>query len=135
MDNTIVNESLVHAPKYALLVDGDNIPADHAKTIMENASAFGMLTTLKVYGNWTDNNLRKWKDVASKYALTICPVMANVSRKNATDFALVIEAMDSLHRKNVVIPVSSDKTRVEYISKLSENVKYRSASVHSAIPW
>ena len=57
MDNTIVNESLVHAPKYALLVDEDNIPADHAKTIMENASAFGMLTTLKVYGNWTDNNL------------------------------------------------------------------------------
>ena len=61
--------------------------------------------------------------------------MANVSRKNAMDFALVIEAMDILHRKNVVIPVSSDKTRVEYISKLSENVKYRSASVHSAIPW
>lgn len=48
--------------------------------------------------------------------------MANVSRKNATDFALVIEAMDILHRKNVerFIPVSSDKTRVEYISELSE---------------
>jgi hypothetical protein len=61
MTNTNTDEHLTAEPKFALLVDGDNISGDYAKTIMDKASVFGIITIRNVYGDWMNNNLKKYK--------------------------------------------------------------------------
>ena len=125
MANTNTDEHLTAEPKFALLVDGDNISGDYAKTIMDKASVFGIITIRNVYGNWMNNNLTKWKDAVSEHSLTPREEIPNVSGKNATDIALVIDAMDILYRENVdgFILASSDSDYTALAKRLRASGK------------
>ena len=125
MVGTNSNEHLAAELKFALLIDGDNVSGDNAKLIMDEASVFGMITIRNVYGNWMDNNLIKWRGAVTEHSLTPCQEIPNVSGKNATDFALVIDAMDILYRENVdgFILVSSDSDYTALAKRLRASGK------------
>ena len=120
-----MNEQLTTNKKYALLVDGDNISGDKAGLIMDEASRLGMVTIRNVYGNWMDNSLTKWKNAVSEYSLTPRQQFPNVAGKNATDSALIIEAMDILYREDVdgFIIVSSDSDYTSLAKRLRQSGK------------
>lgn len=100
----------------AFLVDGDNATAGLIKQLLEEASKYGTLVIRRVYGDWTSTMLGPWKRVLQVHALSPIQQFANVSGKNATDSALIIDAMDILHsgvvRGFCIVSSDSDYTRL-----------------------
>ncbi len=109
--------------KYALLVDGDNISGSFVKDIMDIASTCGVITYRRIYGNWTTNQMSSWKKVLLDYAFTPMQQFAYTAGKNATDSALIIDAMDILYSGNVqgFIIVSSDSDFTKLAQRLKES--------------
>jgi hypothetical protein len=100
----------------AFLVDADNASASVVKELLEEAAKYGTVIIRRVYGDWTSPNLAPWKKVLQDHALTPIQQFANASGKNATDSALIIDAMDILHGKVVggfcIVSSDSDYTRL-----------------------
>lgn len=125
VSNSIVKDHPIAEKKYALLIDGDNISGDYAKLIVDEASQLGMVTIRFVYGNWMDNSLMKWKNAISDYSMTPRQQLPNIAGKNATDSALIIEAMDILYREEVdgFIIASSDSDYTALAKRLRQSGK------------
>ncbi len=85
----------------ALLIDGDTIPTDLVAPILAEAGKFGGVIIRRVYGNWTSPAMHVWRNAALHYALQPVHVSPTVMGKNAADIALVIDAMDLLHRDHI----------------------------------
>lgn len=81
----------------ALLIDGDNISFTLTRQIIEESSKYGQVMMKNVYGDWTLPNMQGWLSQVHEYALTPVQVLNNIKGKNATDSALIIDAMDILH--------------------------------------
>jgi hypothetical protein len=88
-------------PPLALLIDGDNISPAFTPSILAEASNFGQLVTRRIYGNWSSPNMQRWREVAAHYALEQKHHGLVAPGKNATDIALVIDALDLLYSGNV----------------------------------
>jgi hypothetical protein len=71
--------------KLAVLIDGDNIPAKYIKEMMEEITKYGTPTIKRIYGDWTNPRLSKWKEVLLETAITPVQQYSYTSRKNATD--------------------------------------------------
>ena len=108
--------TLVPGIPIAFLVDGDNATAALIKPLLDEAGKHGTLIIRRVYGDWTQPTLGKWKRVLQDHALQPIQQFANVSGKNATDSALIIDAMDILHSGRVagfcIVSSDSDFTRL-----------------------
>lgn len=87
--------NLLHS--IAVLIDGDNASSKNIGLILDKISQFGTITLKKIYGDWRQNNLSGWENATLQYAIEPMQQFAYVKGKNATDIALVIEAMDLLH--------------------------------------
>ena len=87
--------------KLAVLIDGDNIPSAYVKEMMEEIAKYGNPTIKRIYGDWTNPGLNKWKAVLLENAITPIQQYAYTKGKNATDSAMIIDAMDVLYTKNV----------------------------------
>ena len=100
----------------AFLVDGDNATASLIGEVLEEASKYGTLIIRRVYGDWTSPSLQSWRPVLQEHALDPEQQFSNVAGKNATDSALIIDAMDILHRGIVrgfcIVSSDSDYTRL-----------------------
>lgn len=100
----------------AFLVDGDNAIAALVGEMLEEASKYGTLIIRRVYGDWTSPSLQSWRAVLQEHALDPEQQFSNVAGKNATDSALIIDAMDILHRGVVrgfcIVSSDSDYTRL-----------------------
>lgn len=101
----------------ALLIDSDNVSAKYIQGIMnELTSRHGQVTYRRIYGDWTSNQMGKWKDVLAEYSLTPMQQFANTKGKNATDSFLIIDAMDILYEGKVtgfcIVSSDSDFTRL-----------------------
>ncbi len=109
--------------KYALLIDGDNISGSSVKDIIDLSSNCGVITYRRIYGNWTNNQMSSWKKVLLDYAFTPIQQFAYTPGKNATDSALIIDAMDILYSGNVqgFIIVSSDSDFTKLAQRLKES--------------
>ena len=83
--------------RFALLIDADNAQATAIDAILTEAARYGDVTSRRCYGDWTDNRLVKWKDVLNKHAIQPIQQFAYTIGKNATDSALIIDAMDLLY--------------------------------------
>ncbi len=99
----------------ALLVDGENISADLIGPILIEAGKFGCVTTKRVYGNWTQPAMQRWKEISQHYGLQqIHHTEVNSSYKNAADIALVVDAMDMFYRDHLdhfcIVTSDSDYT-------------------------
>ena len=82
--------------KLAVLIDGDNIPSKYIKEMMEEIAKYGTPTIKRIYGDWTSPHVTKWKNVLLENAITPIQQYAYTIGKNATDSAMIIDAMDIL---------------------------------------
>lgn len=111
----------------ALLIDADNISPIYLDIIINEANKHGKITNARVYGDWSQERLKTWRSKAEKFSLTFVQQYANLSNKgNATDFTLVIDAMDLLYsnKVNAFCIVSSDSDFTKLIIRLKEDNMY-----------
>ncbi len=85
----------------ALLIDADNAPASKIDFIISELASHGVVNIRKAYGNWKKRTLAGWEKVLHDYAIQPVQHFDIVKGKNATDMALLIEAMDILYTKDV----------------------------------
>ena len=100
----------------AVLVDADNVPPSRIGAILTEVARFGIASVKRVYGDWTKPNLSSWKPVASEHVIQPMQQFANTTGKNATDSALIIDAMDLLYTRRFqgfcIVSSDSDFTRL-----------------------
>lgn len=106
----------------AVLIDGDNIPSAHVKEMMEEIAKYGNPTIKRIYGDWTNPHLSKWKNLLLQNAITPIQQYAYTVGKNATDSAMIIDAMDILYSEKVngFCLVSSDSDFTKLATRLRE---------------
>lgn len=109
--------------RFALLIDADNISAKYIGDILEELSTYGITTYKRIYGDWTSTHAAKWREKLLKYSLTPIQQFSNTVGKNATDSALIIDAMDILYAGNIegFCVVSSDSDFTRLASRLRES--------------
>mgnify|MGYP000497560740 CR=1 FL=1 len=102
--------------KLAVLIDADNAQASVIQELLAEVSRYGTATIKRAYGDWTTTNLKSWKEVLHTMAIQPIQQFAYTSGKNATDSALIIDAMDVLHADSVdgfcLVSSDSDFTRL-----------------------
>jgi uncharacterized LabA/DUF88 family protein len=100
----------------AVLIDGDNIPGTYVQEMIEEIAKYGNPTIKRIYGDWTKPQLAKWKNVLLETAITPIQQYSYTSGKNATDSAMIIDAMDILYSNRVqgfcIVSSDSDFTRL-----------------------
>ena len=106
----------------AVLIDGDNIPSAYVKEMMEEIAKYGNPTIKRIYGDWTKPHLSKWKNILLENAITPVQQYAYTTGKNATDSAMIIDAMDILYsgKANGFCLVSSDSDFTRLATRLRE---------------
>jgi uncharacterized LabA/DUF88 family protein len=107
---------------FAVLIDGDNIPSAYVKEMMEEIAKYGNPTIKRIYGDWTRPHLSKWKNVLLENAITPIQQYGYTTGKNATDSAMIIDAMDILYTGKVegFCLVSSDSDFTKLATRLRE---------------
>ncbi|AFM00481.1 MULTISPECIES: NYN domain-containing protein [Desulfitobacterium] len=100
----------------AVLIDADNVSEKYIKSILDEVSNHGIPTYKRIYGDWTKPQLSSWKNVLLNYSITPIQQYSYTTGKNATDAALIIDAMDILYSRNVdgfcIVSSDSDFTRL-----------------------
>ena len=102
--------------KIAILIDGDNAQSSLLPEMLVEAGKHGQVTVRRIYGDWTTNNMNSWKDVLNYHAFQPIQQFRYTVGKNATDSAMIIDAMDILHSGVVdgfcLVSSDSDYTRL-----------------------
>jgi len=100
----------------AVLIDADNVPASKIGGVLAEVARFGTASVKRVYGDWTTPQLGSWKTAASEHVIQPMQQFANTVGKNATDSALIIDAMDLLYTRRFqgfcIVSSDSDFTRL-----------------------
>jgi uncharacterized LabA/DUF88 family protein len=111
--------------RLAVLIDGDNTTPTIIEALLAEIAKYGSATVKRAYGDWTTTNLRGWKDVVNAHAIQPIQQFAYTTGKNATDSALIIDAMDLLYTGNLdgFCLVSSDSDFTKLASRLRESGK------------
>lgn len=109
--------------KYAVLIDADNVSAKYITAILAEMTKYGVITYRRIYGDWTNNQASKWREELLVNSITPIQQFSNIAGKNATDSALIIDAMDILYTGNVdgFCIVSSDSDFTKLASRLRES--------------
>ncbi|MCB0103947.1 MAG: NYN domain-containing protein [Anaerolineales bacterium] len=108
--------------KIAMLIDGDNAQAGLLSQMLVEAGRHGQVTVRRIYGDWTTSNMSSWKDTLNFHAFQPIQQFRYTIGKNATDSAMIIDAMDILH-SNVVdgfCLVSSDSDYTRLATRIRE---------------
>ncbi len=102
--------------RLAVLIDADNIPYANVKEMMEEIAKYGTPTFKRIYADWTKPHVAGWKNVLLENAITPIQQYSYTSGKNATDSAMIIDAMDILYTGRVdgfcIVSSDSDFTRI-----------------------
>lgn len=114
-----------HANSIALLIDADNAPSAKIDFILSELAAHGVVNIRRAYGNWTKSDLSGWIKVLHENSIQPMQSFDLIKGKNATDIALVIDAMDLLYTKNLhtFCLVSSDSDFTPLIQRLRADGK------------
>ena len=106
----------------AVLIDGDNIPSAYIGEMIEEITKYGNPTIKRIYGDWTRPGLTKWKNLLLENAITPIQQYGYTTWKNATDSAMIIDAMDILYSEKVhgFCLVSSDSDFTRLATRLRE---------------
>ncbi|MFK8044367.1 MAG: NYN domain-containing protein [Crocinitomicaceae bacterium] len=113
---------MIKDTKLAVLIDGDNIPSKYVKEMMEEIAKYGTPTIKRIYGDWTSPHVTKWKNVLLENAVTPIQQYSYTTGKNATDSAMIIDAMDILYSGKVdgFCLASSDSDFTKLATRLRE---------------
>jgi hypothetical protein len=110
------------SPRLAVLIDADNASAKIADGLFEEIAKLGEASVRRIYGDFSHGRSKGWADVLSKHAIVPHQQSANTTGKNASDIALVIDAMDLLHsgRFDAFCLVSSDSDFTRLAARIRE---------------
>ena len=108
--------------RFAVLIDADNTSPRIASGLFEEIAKFGEASVRRIYGDFSSPRLKSWTDILQKYAIDPYQQFAYTTGKNASDIALVIDAMDLLHSRRFdgFCLVSSDSDFTRLASRLRE---------------
>jgi uncharacterized protein (TIGR00288 family) len=111
--------------RLAVLIDADNTSPKLIKEMFEELAGYGTITVKRAYGDWTNHHLAGWKEHLLANAISPQQQFAYTTGKNATDSALIIDAMDLLYSGNVegFAIVSSDSDFTPLATRLRESGK------------
>ena len=102
--------------RLAVLIDADNASRTAMKDVMAEVAVYGTPTIKRIYGDWTAPNMNSWKSILLETAITPVQQYSYTTGKNATDSAMIIDAMDILYSGNcggfVLVSSDSDFTRL-----------------------
>lgn len=100
----------------AVLIDADNVPYSNIKGMLDEIAKIGVPTIKRIYGDWTKPTVSGWKQPLLEHAITPIQQYSYTTGKNATDSAMIIDAMDILHSGKVdgfcLVSSDSDFTRL-----------------------
>ncbi|MCB1274106.1 MAG: NYN domain-containing protein [Leucobacter sp.] len=105
-----------HTARIAVLIDSDNVSAEHVTNILAELTRYGTTSVRRMYGDWTSPRLGGWKAAANEHSIQPIQQFSYTTGKNATDSALIIDAMDLLHQNHLdafaIVSSDSDFTRL-----------------------
>lgn len=109
--------------KIAVLIDSDNTPHGKLRLILEELSGFGQIVVKRAYGDFSSEYLKNWKQPLNELAIKPEHQFAYTSGKNATDSAMIIDAMDLLYEKrfDTFAIVSSDSDFTSLATRLGQS--------------
>ncbi len=109
--------------RIALLIDAENISAQYASHILDEVSSYGVCTYKRIYGSWDRIVHTKWEKELNKNSIRAMMQLNNTRGKNASDSALIIDAMDILYsdRVDAFCIVSSDSDFTSLARRLMES--------------
>ena len=100
----------------AILIDGDNAQPSLIEHVLAETAKYGVVTTRRIYGDWTTSEMSGWKESLNSFAVQPIQQFRYTTGKNATDSAMIIDAMDLLHAGSVrgfcIVCSDSDYTRL-----------------------
>ncbi len=111
--------------KFALLIDADNISPKYIDIILKETVNYGIASVRRIYGDWTDHSKRSWKECLLHNSLTPIQQYSYTVGKNASDSAMIIDAMDILYGNHVdgFIIATSDSDFTTLARRLREDGK------------
>ncbi|MDR0878099.1 MAG: NYN domain-containing protein [Treponema sp.] len=102
--------------KLAVLIDADNTPPAVIEGLLDEVAKYGVASVKRIYGDWTSTNLRSWKERLLEFAIQPIQQFSYTTGKNATDSAMIIDAMDLLYSEKLdgfcIVSSDSDFTRI-----------------------
>ena len=118
----MVNMSDVKVEKLAVLIDADNAQPSIVDGLLSEIAKYGTANVKRIYGDWTQPKLKGWKEVLLQYSIQPIQQFGYTSGKNATDSALIIDAMDLLYtgKFDGFCIVSSDSDFTKLASRIRE---------------
>jgi uncharacterized LabA/DUF88 family protein len=112
----INQQAEISQAKLAVLIDADNTQPAIIEGLLDEVAKYGVASVKRIYGDWTSNNLRSWKDRLLEYAIQPIQQFSYTTGKNATDSAMIIDAMDLLYSEKLdgfcIVSSDSDFTRL-----------------------
>lgn len=106
----------VQERRIAVLIDAENVSPKYLKHVLDEIATHGIPTYKRIYGDWTTPQLSSWKGALLEYSITPIQQYSYTTGKNATDSALIIDAMDILYSGSVdgfcIVSSDSDFTRL-----------------------
>ena len=113
MDDTT---NMIRGRRIAMLIDGDNAQPSLIGNMLAEASKYGLVIIRRIYGDWTTANMNGWKDTLQTYAVQPIQQFRYTIGKNATDSAMIIDAMDVMYEGGIdgfcLVSSDSDYTRL-----------------------
>ncbi len=108
--------------RMAMLIDGDNAQPSLLEKMLAEAGKYGVVSIRRIYGDWTTPQMNSWKDTLNTYAIQPIQQFRYTVGKNATDSAMIIDAMDILYtgRVNGFCLVSSDSDYTRLATRIRE---------------
>lgn len=112
-----------HDLRFAILIDADNVSEKYIRVILDEVANSGVATYKRIYGDWTSSRLASWKACLLDNSITPMQQYSYTTGKNATDSAMIIDAMDILYSGNVdgFAIVSSDSDFTRLVARLRES--------------
>ncbi|WP_180112275.1 NYN domain-containing protein [Acinetobacter sp. YH12131] len=109
--------------KFAILIDADNSSVNSIESVLEEVAKYGIASVKRVYGDWSSESLKNWRDVLLPHAITPVQQFAYTKSKDATDMILIIDAMDLLYSGALdgFCIVSSDSDFTPLASRIRES--------------
>lgn len=115
-------ESTAPQRRFAVLIDADNVSAQALEGLLAEVANYGTAMVKRIYGDWTLPNLKSWKAMLLEHAIQPIQQFRYTVGKNATDSALIIDAMDLLYHAKLdgFCLVSSDSDFTRLASRIRE---------------
>jgi uncharacterized protein (TIGR00288 family) len=112
-----------HKTKIALLIDADNAPAAKIEAVIAELAQYGVANIRRAYGNWGSSSLKSWAECLHDHAIRPVQQFDYTKGKNATDVAMVIDAMDLMYTQNLdaFAIVSSDSDFTPLVMRILTN--------------